>query len=186
VADRCSEEPCSLIRDAAENRMAMTTIASGFVRSPGEGEALWVIGGLYTFKALASETDRGCTVIEVRAPESFVIPVHLHEEEGEGFYVAEGEVTFFLGIDKARAGAGSFAYGPKNVEHSFRFEKPGTKLILFFAPCNGGHEGLFRELGEPAPGLETPPPPERPPDLERLGQIAARHGTRMVGPPPEA
>jgi quercetin dioxygenase-like cupin family protein len=162
----------------------MTAIASGFVRSPGEGEALWVLGGLFTFKALADETDGGCTVVEVRAPEGFVIPVHLHEQEGEGFFVAQGEVTFFLGNDIARAGAGSFAYAPKNVEHSFRLEKPDTKLIVFLAPCNGDHEGLFRNLGEPAPEAVIPPPAEGPPDLERLAEVAARHGTRTVGPPP--
>jgi quercetin dioxygenase-like cupin family protein len=158
----------------------------GFVRGSGQGEALWVLGGLYTFKALAGETDGGCTVIEVRAGEGFAIPVHLHEEEGEGFYVAEGEVTFVLGEDTIRAGAGSFAYAPRNLAHAFRFETPDAKLILFFAPCNAGHEGLFRELGEPAAEPVIPPPPEGPPDVGRLAEIAARHGTRMVGPPPEA
>src|SRR5688500_12302474 len=103
----------------------------GFVREPGQGEALWVLGGLYTFKALAGETDEGCTVIEVRAPQGFAIPVHFHEQEGEGFYVAEGEVTFFLGNDTLRAPSGSFAYAPRNLEHAFRFETPDTRLIVF-------------------------------------------------------
>jgi quercetin dioxygenase-like cupin family protein len=165
----------------------MSTVKTpGFVREPSRGEALWVLGGLYTFKAVADETDGGCTVIEVRAPEGFVIPVHLHEQEGEGFYVAEGEVTFYLGDDTVRAAAGSFAYAPRNLEHAFRFETPDAKLILFFAPCNGSHEGLFRELGDPAVREELPPPPEGPPDIERLAEVAARHGTRMVGPPPRA
>lgn len=160
--------------------------SEGFVRAPGEGESLWVIGGLYTFKALAAETDGGCTVVEVRAPAGFAIPVHLHEHEGEGFYVAQGEITFVLGDRTVRAPTGSFSYAPKNVEHAFRFETPDAKLIVFLAPCTGGHEGLFRELGEPAPGPELPPPAEGPPDLERVAEVAARHGTRMVGPPPGA
>jgi quercetin dioxygenase-like cupin family protein len=158
----------------------------GFVRGPGQGDALWVLGGLYTFKALARETDGGCTVVEVRAPEGFAIPVHLHEEEGEGFYVAGGEVTFVLGDRSVRAAAGSFAYAPRNLEHAFRFETPDARLILFFAPTTGGHEGLFRELGGPAARPEIPAPPDEPPDLERLAEIAARHGTRWVGPPPGA
>ncbi len=158
----------------------------GFVREPGQGEALWVLGGLYTFKALAGETDGGCTVIEVRASGGFAIPVHLHEEEGEGFFVAEGEVTFFLGNEEVRAPAGSFAYAPRNLEHAFRFETADAKLIVFLAPCNGSHEDLFRDIGEPAARLEIPPPPEGPPDVERLAEIGARHGTRIVGPPPGA
>jgi len=165
----------------------MSTVHTpGFVRAPGQGEALWVLGGLYTFKALAGETDEGCTVIEVRGPEGFAVPVHFHQQEGEGFYVAEGEVSFVLGKERLRASAGSFAYAPKNVEHAFRFETPDAKLILFFAPCTGSHEGLFRGIGDPAARPEIPPPPEGPPDMERLAEIAARHGTTMVGPPPEA
>lgn len=158
--------------------------AEGFVHASGQGEALWVLGGLYTFKAQAAETDGGCTVIEVRAPEGFAVPVHFHEQEGEGFYVAEGEVTFILGTHTVRATTGSFAYAPRNVEHAFRFETRDVKLILFFAPCTAAHEGLFRELGEPASRPEIPPPPGEPPDVERLAEIAARHGTRWVGPPP--
>jgi quercetin dioxygenase-like cupin family protein len=165
----------------------MSTVRTpGFVREPSQGEALWVLGGLYTYKAVAGETDGGCTVIEVRAPEGFAIPVHFHEQEGEGFYIAEGEVTFFLGNDAVRAAAGSFAYAPRNLEHAFRFETPDAKLILFFAPCNGSHEGLFRELGDPAVRPEIPPPPEELPDMERLAEIAGRYGTRWVGPPPQA
>lgn len=158
----------------------------GLVRTEEHGEALWVLGGLYTFKALAAETDGGCTVVEVRAPQGFAIPVHFHEQEGEGFYVADGQVTFVLGDRTVPGPKGSFAYAPKNVEHAFRFETPDAKLILFFAPCNAGHEGLFRELGDPAPRREIPPPPEAAPDVDRLAEIAARHGTRWVGPPPEA
>jgi quercetin dioxygenase-like cupin family protein len=160
--------------------------AEGFVRASDQGEALWVLGGLYTFKAQAAETDGGCTVIEVRAPEGFAIPVHIHDQEGEGFYVAEGEVTFVLGTDTVRATTGSFAYAPMNVEHAFRFETPDVRLILFFAPCTAAHESLFRELGEPAPRPEIPAPPGEPPDVDRLAEIAARHGTRWVGPPPGA
>lgn len=158
--------------------------SGGFVRQPEEGEALWVLGGLYTFKALADETDGGCTVIEVRAPEGFATPVHYHQEEGEGFYVAQGEVSFILADETIRARSGSFAYAPRKVEHSFRFETADAKLIVFLAPCNAGHEGLFREMGEPAPRAELPPPPEAPPDTGRLSEIGARHGTVLVGPPP--
>jgi quercetin dioxygenase-like cupin family protein len=165
----------------------MSTVQTpGFVRVPSQGEALWVLGGLYTFKAVAGETDGGCTAIEVRAPEGYAIPVHFHEQEGEGFYVAEGEVTFFLGKDTVRARSGSFAYAPRSLEHAFRFETPDARLMVFLAPCNGSHEGLFRDLGEPASRPEIPPPPEGPPDVARLAEIAARHGTRIVGPPPEA
>jgi hypothetical protein len=44
-------------------------------------------------------------------------------------------------------------------------------------------EGLLREIGEPAPEHVLPPPPEGPPDMERLLPIAARWAYDILGPP---
>jgi len=54
------------------------------IRSPVEGEALWVLGGLFSYKALNAETG-AYLACEVKAPEGYAIPVHYHDEEEEGF-----------------------------------------------------------------------------------------------------
>jgi quercetin dioxygenase-like cupin family protein len=150
-------------------------------RDPDDGEAIWVTGGLYTYKALFAETG-AYFACEVKAPAGYAIPVHLHDAEEEGFYVAEGEATIFLEDEARRLGAGGFAFAPHGVRHSFRLETAGARLLVLVSP-GPEHEALFRELGVPAP-QRTLPPQEGPPDAARLGEIAARHGTRIVGPPP--
>jgi quercetin dioxygenase-like cupin family protein len=155
-----------------------------FALGPDQGEALWILGGLYTFKAMGKDTDGAYTLVEVQGPPGFSIPVHLHEREHEGFYVAEGRATIFLADEPVEVPAGSFAFAPIGAKHTFRLDAPNTRLILLLTPGNAGHEGMFDEMGEPAKERVLPPPPESPPDPERLAAIASRYGTRIVGPPP--
>ncbi len=95
----------------------------------------------------------------------------------------EGRVTFLIGDQTIEATPGTFAFVPMGVEHGFKLESAEAKLLLLLTPGNAGHEDLFTEMGEPAGAHEVPPPPESPPDVEELMAIAARHGTRIVGPP---
>ncbi|MDP8905141.1 MAG: cupin domain-containing protein [Chloroflexota bacterium] len=151
-------------------------------RSGDEGEALAVLGGLYTYKAVNAETG-AYFACEVKARQGFAIPVHYHEEEEEGFYVAQGEVTIFLGDEARRLGPGGFALAPRGTSHAFRYETGDAVLLLLLSP-GPKHEALFREMGEPAAEHAVPAPPSTPPDPEKLGVVAARHGTRIIGPPP--
>jgi quercetin dioxygenase-like cupin family protein len=154
----------------------------GFARGPDEGEDIWAIGGLYSFKALSRETGGNYSLCEVQAPAGFAIPRHYHDEETEGFYVAEGEVTLLLGEKPILLRPGSFGFAPPSLEHAFRMESAGARLVVLFSPGGAAHEALFREMGEPATTHVVPPPPTSPPDPEALARIAAKHGTRITGP----
>lgn len=161
----------------------MTVVqAQQVLRGKNEGEALWLMGGLYTFKALNAETG-AYTLVELKAPQGFAIPVHYHEGEEEGFYVAQGEVTIYLGNDERTLAAGGFAMAPRGVPHAFRLETPDATLVLLVSP-GPVHEAMFREMGEPATARSIPEAPAMPPDVPELAKIAARHGTQIVGPPP--
>ena len=46
-------------------------------------------------------------------------PYHLHRDQDESFYVLEGEMTFYVGDAVIQANAGSFAFGARNVPHTF-------------------------------------------------------------------
>ena len=147
-----------------------------------EGDAYWVLGGLYSYKAVAEQVGGDYTAIEVRAGGGMAIPVHHHDKETEAFYVADGLVTLFVEGEEVKADPGSFIFVPPGVEHAFRFESEGRMLLLFTRGT--GHEGLFRAIGEPAPSYTVPPLPEVFPDPEEMGRVAARFGTTIVGPPP--
>lgn len=155
-----------------------------YVRGSDEGEALWVIGGLYTYKAIGAENANAYSLIEVQAHGGLATPIHLHQHEEEGFYVVEGEVTLILDDKETRATAGSFAFAPRGVSHAFRFEAPGAKLLLLVTPGGAGHEALFRDIGETATVHVILPPSKTLPDFGRLAELAARHGTIIVAPPP--
>jgi quercetin dioxygenase-like cupin family protein len=153
---------------------------------PEEGEAMWVLGGLYTWKALGAQTGGAYSMCEVRGPAGFAAPLHSHEHENEGFYVASGEVTLVLGDGETRLVEGGFGFAPARAPHTFRLDSPDARLLLLITPGAAGHEGMFDEMGERATTHEVPAPPEGPPDFERLGAIAAKHGTTILGPPPGA
>lgn len=151
-------------------------------RRPDEGEALWILGGLYSYKALPAETS-AYLLVEVQGPEGLAAPMHFHEGEEEGFYVISGKVRMVVGDRRIEATAGSFILAPRGERHGFVFASADAKLLLMVSP-GSDHEDLFRAIGEPAGRREIPPPPSGPPDFERLAATAAKHGTKIVGPPP--
>jgi hypothetical protein len=108
-------------------------------------------------------------------------PWHVHPEEDEWFYVLEGELTFWVGDARLALTAGSFAFGPKGVPHTFYAEAGGARALVGFAPMQ--FEGFQREVGEPAPERVLPPRLEGPPDVARLIPIASRNGFEILGPP---
>ena len=156
-----------------------------FAHVPGEGEALWWIGMLATIKATAEQTGGQYTLVEILAPEGFASPLHVHHFEDEGFYILEGEMTFYVGDQTIKAQPGSFLFGPKGVPHAFTVDSGPARLLFVLSP--GGFEGLIRDMGEPARELSIPPQPEAPPDeaeMQRMAAIAARYGNEILGPPP--
>lgn len=130
-----------------------------------------MIWGLYTYKAVHAES-RAYFACGAKAPAGFAIPIHFHDDEEEGFYVASGEATIFLG-DEARRG----------MRHAFHLESPDTKLLLLLSP-GPKHEALFRAIGERAAERVPPTQVSETPDAESLAETAARYGTRIVGAPP--
>lgn len=156
---------------------------AGFARGPEEGEALWVIGGLYTYKSVGADNGNAYTLVEVRGPDGLATPHHVHENEEEGFYVVSGQVTLVIGEETVKASAGSFAFAPRGVPHAFRLDSTDAKLLLLITPGAAGHEGMFRAMGQPAERREVPTG-QAAPDFARMAETAERHGTRIVGPPP--
>ena len=158
-----------------------------FALDPGEGEAWWWMGGLATVKATAEQTGGLYTLVEILVPEFPMEEslLHVHHFEDEGFYILEGEMTFYVGDEMIKARPGSFLFGPKDVPHAFSVDSGPARLLFLLSPA--GMEGAIREMGEPARTLTIPPPPEEPPDEAEMGRlmaIAERYGGEMLGPPP--
>jgi quercetin dioxygenase-like cupin family protein len=153
----------------------------GYLLGKDEGEAYWLLGMLEIVKISGAATDGEYGLIEVTVRAGEGSPWHVHLDEDEWFYVLEGEFTVYVGDTRLSLPAGSFAFGPKGVPHTFIGETDGAKALIGFLPFH--FEGFLLEVGEPASERVLPPPLTAPPDLERLLPIAERNGMVILGPP---
>ena len=158
-----------------------STASAPIALAPGEGEALWFLGGLTTIKAASAQTAGRVGVTENLAPRGSGSPLHVHRREDEWFYVIEGELTFWVGGETIVAPAGSFVYGPRDVAHTFVVSSEQARFLLVVEP--GGFEDFTRALSSPAERLEIPPADSEPPDLDALVAVAASYGIEIIGPP---
>jgi quercetin dioxygenase-like cupin family protein len=147
----------------------------------GEGEALWFLGQLVTIKSSSESTAGRVGVTETLAPRGSGSPLHVHHNEDEWFYVIEGELTFWVGGQVITAPAGSFAYGPREVPHTFIVSSEQARFLLVVEPA--GFEGFVRALGQPAQEHVIPPPATEPPDVAAMTALAAEYGIEILGPP---
>src|SRR5919107_2170731 len=156
-----------------------------FAHEPGEGEAWWWLGMLATIKATKKQTGERYSLVEILAPDGYGSVLHVHHRDDEGFWIIEGELTFYVGDQTIKARPGSFLFGPKDIPHAFTVDSGPARLLFLFTPA--GFEDLIREMGEPARELTIAPQPDAPPDeaeMERMMAIAAKYGGEILGPPP--
>jgi len=161
--------------------MSPARAAQGYELAANEGEAFWLLGMLQTVKISRDDTNGAYGLLEIVVPEGVGSPWHVHPEEDEWFYVLEGEMSFWVDDTHLTLRAGSFAFGPKGVPHTFYAEAGGAKALVGLAPMQ--FEGFLREVGEPAPERILPPPLDGPPDVPRLTEIGNRNGLEILGPP---
>ena len=119
----------------AFGRRRLHRLRRPFAHEPGEGEALWWIGMLATIKATKEQTGGQYTLVEVLAPDGFASPLHVHRFEDEGFWILEGEMTFYVGDQTIKARPGSFLFGPKEVPHAFTVDSGPARLLFFLSPA---------------------------------------------------
>jgi quercetin dioxygenase-like cupin family protein len=158
----------------------MSEIQRGTLVPPGAGESVWLVGDLIEVKLTSEDTGGAYSMVEVTSPPQGGPPPHIHHDVDETLYVAEGEVEVLLGGGTTRASAGSLAYVPKGMLHTFK--NIGTSLsrvVAFISP--GGFEKFFLEAGEPA--TEGSSAPEGEPEVERIVEIGQKYGLEIPPPP---
>ena len=150
---------------------------------PDGSRSIWLLGMLATFKAVSEETDGEYSLYEITVPPRLGALPHIHHRETEAFYVLEGELEFFRGEHSVRAGVGEFVFVPRGVVHGFTNVGQEPARFLGIVTPGGLHEKLLSDLGEPAKAETLPPPPEGPPDVERIAQIVRKYDTEMLPSP---
>lgn len=150
----------------------MQTNVQGAIVVPANGGAEWnVLGTPMTCKISSEETGGAYSIVESVVPPLDGPPTHVHHDEDEVFYVAEGEFEIRCGEQTFTATKGALAVLPRNVPHSFRNvgAEAGTLLITI---TPGGFEEFFAEVSREIPAM--------PPDMEKLRAIAGKYNLEFL------
>src|SRR6187401_1296258 len=122
-------------RGVREMTAVAPEVGHGYRLGPDEGEAFWLLGMLDVIKIGGADTNGEYGLIEVTVRAGDGSPWHVHPDEDEWFYVVDTRLSL---------PAGSFAFGPKGVPHTFFAETDGARALIGFQPFL--FEGFLREV----------------------------------------
>jgi quercetin dioxygenase-like cupin family protein len=150
----------------------MTDETGGFTVRPEDREIVRnPVGGHLRFLIRDDQSDGALLAVETIAPPGEGPPLHTHTREEETIYVVSGSFRFQVGDQLSDAPAGSFAWVPRGIAHTWQnvADEPGTLLVTFMP---AGMEGFFDRQAEMTEF-----------DPEEFRAAATAHGTEVVGPP---
>jgi quercetin dioxygenase-like cupin family protein len=137
----------------------------------GGGERLNVLGAEVILKS--GGVAAHVLVADHPFPAGYGVPMHVHEDEDEMFYVLEGELTFESEGRVTVAGPGTFVHLPRGVAHGFCNTSGRAARALVIASPGGALLGVMR-------GLDAAARENAPLDGPRIGAIAAANRIRLV------
>jgi quercetin dioxygenase-like cupin family protein len=142
------------------------------VRITPDQDSEWfrvIPGERFKIRVGSAQTMGAYSMIEVVADPGNGVPLHIHDCEEEHFIVLEGTLDIANGNRRWDAPAGASVTVRRGVPHAWcNPSDTPLRMLVVFTP--GLIEGLFRA----AAGVE---------DVDRITAIAARYGTRLIGPP---
>jgi quercetin dioxygenase-like cupin family protein len=140
----------------------------------GEGTTIQgPAGGPLTWKARGDQTRGALTAFENEIAPGDGPPLHVHEREGESWFVIAGKLRFRLGDELHEAPAGTFVHVPAGTAHCFQNvgDRPARILVLF-SPA--GMERFFERFAALPAGAVDP---------HAFAELGADAGMQVVGPP---
>lgn len=152
-----------------------------YLYRPGESELRWMGRTSTHFLATGDQTDGAFSLVDEQATRGESVPLHLHRDDMESFYVLEGEITLFIGDQPGvRAAAGSFAHIPGGTVHGFRIESETARYLILTTPRHGEFYRAITLASRPG-GL----PPLEPIEGARIKRASTEYGIEFVGPLPD-
>lgn len=101
------------------------------------------------------------------------VPLHVHHEQDEFWFVVDGEHLFQIGDRKFRAKPGDSLFGPRGVPHSPRQLSDKGSVLTAFQPA-GTMEQFFQELAQLIRNGGMSPP--------KMAALFKAHQMEIVGP----
>ena len=152
----------------------ITKLNPGVIRAGG-GDSHNVFGHTLNFKTTTEELGGGGLLWELLSPPGTMVPPHIHAQEDEFIYVAEGELEVLVGDQKYTVSAGDLVKMPKKVPHGIWQKGDKTTRTLWVVVPAHKMESLLSSLGKLPAG--------QPPDPAQVGRIFAEHDLELLPPP---
>lgn len=140
---------------------------TAIVQGPAGVRRHSVLGGEIAVRLHAQETGGSLGLVEQVIPAGFPGPaLHVHPSFDETFLIVAGTLAFRVGEDAYEAPAGTLAFIPRGVPHTFAnpTSEPVRTIVL---ATPGGFEGYFEEIVAAIEDGGGAPPPEE--EFVRLG-----------------
>lgn len=116
-------------------------------------ETIDVLGAPMT---IIAETGASSTiVIDHPVPPGYGVPLHVHPDEDEAFFILEGELTLLDGHGETKAEPGALVRLPRGIPHGFRNDTKNTARMLVL--CGPQAAEMFHHLHRARPGMEDVP-----------------------------
>lgn len=126
-------------------------------------------------KVSQKDTAGAWSLFESRVPAGFGVPLHLHHEQEEWFWIVQGEFDFEVGGVLTRLGPGASQFGPRRVPHRWRKTEEADGVMLILAQPSAGMEDFFNRFAQLSP--------EELRDVSYLNALFSECGMDVVGPP---
>ena len=107
-----------------------------------------MFGTLWRVLSTGENTGGLVGALDERSTVGAKVPMHVHDDADEIFYVLEGNLTFFVGEQRIEAAPGAFVYLPRFVHHGFQVNSTESRIFNFLAPA--GFERMIVDMGKPA------------------------------------
>lgn len=152
------------------------TETTPFLRNPGAGSTLNVLGVTHIYKAMGTETGGSFSLWEAVVPPGAGAPPHTHDREDEAFYILSGELLIESEGEPAprSLGPGGFFFAARQKRHAFRNVSDQPARVLILSAPSRGPDQMFAELDAAAA--------EGMPGFERVAAITAKYGVIIEQP----
>lgn len=136
---------------------------------PDTGEVINVLGATMTVKLDGST---GLYIARHTAPPGYAVPLHVHDEDDEVFFLLDGTLAMQSADGELHAGPGSCVHLPHGVPHGFRNETAATADVLLIVTPGRRIAAMFRALDHlTAAGTPTP---------NSIGAVCREYGVHML------
>ena len=112
-----------------------TPRAAALTLHPDDGRKFEWSNECVTVKLAGEETDGSYTLVEVRVASEFTLPLHVHRNHAETFFILEGELDFRLGDRRFQATAGSTIHVPAGVPHAAVVTDATPQMLMMYCPA---------------------------------------------------